>query len=619
MRVVIAEKTEAGEAIARILSGGLYEVVDVRGVRCFSFDDTIVVPARGHLIDWKMRFPRGVALDDLPVTNMVLDVAPTMPTTKVDRELRKQNRERLEVIGELIEGADEVVVGTDWDREGEVIGYRILEWFGRAKGPYDVERAYFSALAPEFVERAFRETEPMSEALLTQGLARGIADVIIGLNLTKALTLIFKERYPQLGKAINTGRVRSPLLAHVVRTTHVRFREKGNMSSWPEKSEKCYIRAEQGWVSVPELSDFREGPIYLADVVEEEEERPQASLLPNTDDIMTALDIKPDVLMNQILEPMYLAGLITYPRTKNRFCVYPEFLRECESVMKERGFIPDSFSADFSPAIDLKSEEYLSVPEEEKKKLPLMLTPKGIVALAEERMSKAEEFVARWLLAQMARSMAPPLRMVKVYYVFKQDEREVEVLWREDVKNPEDAVKWLRLERRPELSLGEYELVRFEEVSEYAYTSEAFRPEVTRWSDTDMVRWMVDVRIGTPATRHGYPEILRRTGFLNDANLPTRLGTVVADILERIGLDTRLTAEMEERIDGLKKLDDLDWFKDWVVEKTASFIRRLINIRYDIDIGAFFCCPQGHETELIWRRGKLFGVCHTCDKVYIMG
>ena len=621
MRVIIAEKTEAGEAIARVLSGGDYQVREIDGITVFSFGDTVVVPARGHLIDYKMHFPRRVSLDDLPVDRLSLDVAPTMPTRPQDRELRRQNAKRLEVIGALLERAEEAIVATDWDREGEVIGFRILEWFGRAEGPWDVSRAYFSALTPEFIERAFEGIEPMSEALLVQGMARGLADVLIGLNLTKAMTLVFRRWYPRLGKAINTGRVRSPLLSYVVRSTRMGYRERGEVLRWDSRHEKCYLKGPEGWIRADELSGFEDGPVLLSCVSEDVEEVPQAELLPNTDDAVTGLKIKPDVLMNQILEPMYLSGLMTYPRTRNRFCISEEFFRRCEEEMKARGLVPDSFSVDHSPAIDLESPEFLSVPEEERKKLPLMLTPEGIRALDEGRLSRAEEFVARWLLAKMARSMAPPLRVRKLVYIFEQGGRRVEVVWGEDVENPEDCVSGRSLTRRPLLEEGQvYELVKFSEVSEDLWISGAFEPSGSRLDDTDMVRWMVDADIGTPATRHEYPETLRRTGFLNDANLPTRLGTVTAEqFLERIGLDERLTAEMERRIERLKRLDELDGFREWVLGITRRFIERIGELQYEVDLRVFFRCPQNHPVELVWRRGRLFGICHTCDRVYLMG
>lgn len=111
-----------------------------------------------------------------------------LPLTEVAWHPHKADQPRLNAIRNLAYGIEQIIVATDFDREGEVIGYNIVKTLG-IHNPEAITRAYFSALTQRDVEDAFANLEPMNEALLAQGLARNLADLVIGLNLTKALTL----------------------------------------------------------------------------------------------------------------------------------------------------------------------------------------------------------------------------------------------------------------------------------------------------------------------------------------------------------------------------------------------------------------------------------------------
>jgi Topoisomerase IA len=177
-----------------------------------------------------------------------------------------------------------VIVATDWDREGEVIGYNIVRFTMRIRDPSKIKRAYFSSLTLEEVKKAIEEPAPMNEALLAQGLARNIADTIIGLNLTKALTLIFKQKYPQLTQAVTLGRVQSPLLAYIKKKTGVYVEVENNISNLNYEERKVYIDlgGKQYELKIQDpISDY----IEIIDVNVVESLEPQAEKLYNTDDV----------------------------------------------------------------------------------------------------------------------------------------------------------------------------------------------------------------------------------------------------------------------------------------------------------------------------------------------
>src|SRR6266550_7232257 len=114
-RLVLAEKFSAARRLAQILSKGKTETVRAEGFSYFQFsragDHVIIFPLRGHVVeidypaeahDWKDT--------DLDV---LIDMEP----------IRHESPPALhDTLRRLAEGTDEVVLATDYDREGELIG-----------------------------------------------------------------------------------------------------------------------------------------------------------------------------------------------------------------------------------------------------------------------------------------------------------------------------------------------------------------------------------------------------------------------------------------------------------------------------------------------------------------
>src|SRR5215213_3684597 len=116
-----------------------------------------------------------------------------------------------QAVTSLSKKADRVVIATDFDREGELIGVEALSLVFEAnpKLMAHVERARFSALTPGEVGRAFDELMEVSNELADAGEARQDIDLIWGATLTRWVSRATK-RY---GSAfLSVGRVQSPTL-----------------------------------------------------------------------------------------------------------------------------------------------------------------------------------------------------------------------------------------------------------------------------------------------------------------------------------------------------------------------------------------------------------------------
>ncbi len=589
-RLIIAEKEEAAEAIATILSGGTQERHSFNGITYFAFDGDVVAAARGHLIHSTLLGYRRVHhLAELPLA-------------EVAWRPHKADLPRLKAIKHLAQDGNQVIVATDFDREGEVIGYNIVKALGADK-PEEITRAYFSALTQRDVEGAFSNMEPMNEALLARGLARNIADLVIGLNLTKALTLLYKREFTHLSQAISLGRVQSPLLEFLSSSTGVRVNKSCAVETQDREWVEHHILVDGHYYETRALADYERAQeiieVTVDDIDWETSEIPQAEKLFNTIEIMSAVRISPGALMNT-LESLYLKGWATYPRTESRY-VDPERLESLERAIRHFQNLPDEFSYTHCPIED----------EVDRKKQAIVLTERGIEAYHTNLMRGREKFVASIILNQMIRSFACPLEKETTSVDFKLPNGEVVSFeWSEEIPELDRlAIRRHECTTRPDLEIGKtYPVLRMPKKIE-AVSSDypLYYRFITTYTDTELVEWMTDQEIGTEATRATFPDVLRNRHYSTESNLTTVLGEEVAKIVKDIELDVGLTRETEQLIHRVHSLDNLSDFQETILGKTSLFLSKLTHSP-NIDLR----CPKSHRAELINTKDGLFLLCQGC-------
>ena len=589
-RLIIAEKEEAAEAIAAILSGGNQERRRFNGeVTYFVFGGDAVAAARGHLIHSTLSGQRRVQyLADLPLS-------------EVAWRPHKGDLPRLKAIKSLARDSDQVIIATDFDREGEVIGYNIAKALGVDK-PDEIVRAYFSALTQRDVEGAFANLGPMDETLLSQGLARNIADLVIGLNLTKALTLLYKREFSRLSQAMSLGRVQSPLLQFLSSSTGIQVNESCGVETMDREWVEHHILVD-GHYYETKLEPYETGEditqVTVDDIDWETSEIPQAEKLFNTNDIMSAIRISPSALMNT-LESLYLKGWATYPRTESRY-IDPERLESLEKTIRRFQDLPEEFSYTHCPIED----------EADKKKQAIVLTERGIEAYHTGLTQGRERFVAGVILNQMVRSFACPLEKETTCLDLKLSNGEMVTLeWSEEIPDLDRlAITRHECVTRPDLEIGKtYPVLRMPKKIEAASSDyPLFYRRITTYTDTELVEWMEQEGIGTEATRATFPDVLRDRHYSTESNLVTVLGEEVAKIIKDIELDVGLTRETEQLIHCVHSLNNLPRFQEAILGKTSLFLSKLTHSP-DIDLR----CPKSHRAELINTSEGLFLLCQEC-------
>ncbi len=199
--LIIAEKPSAAKDLAAVLG------VTRKGEGFIETKEGVVTWGFGHLLE-------NLAPEDYNEAWAAWSFK-TLPI--IPDEFKMQPKEdaakQLRVILNLLKEAKEVVIATDADREGELIGREILT---HAKYRGGIRRLWLTGLDPDSIRKAWAKLKPgeSTAALATAAQARSIADWLVGMNMTRAMSLCFSTGK---GDVVSIGRVQTPTVALVVR------------------------------------------------------------------------------------------------------------------------------------------------------------------------------------------------------------------------------------------------------------------------------------------------------------------------------------------------------------------------------------------------------------------
>ena len=380
MRLIVTEKNDAAQQIARLLSESGKPTADkVYNTPVYRFrvggEDNVTIGLRGHIL--KVDFPVQLTFSDAQGWQGLTADGELLPADVPDglarppyKSKRKPyladgidlkgwkiaslpylvwapieklpaEKEIIRALKNLAKKADSVVIGTDFDREGELIGSDALRQIREVAPAVPVSRARYSAFTRAEIDHAFANLVELDQDLADAGESRQYIDLIWGAVLTRYLTA---ARWSGLGNVRSAGRVQTPTLALVVE------RERERLAFKPDDYWVIQGQAEKdGDAAGPfrithATGRFWEKPAAdaafarVADATEgrvtavERKSRTQRPPAPfNTTSLQAAAaaeGISPARTM-RLAESLYMDGLISYPRVDNT--VYPSSLdlRDC--------------------------------------------------------------------------------------------------------------------------------------------------------------------------------------------------------------------------------------------------------------------------------------------------
>lgn len=100
---------------------------------------------------------------------------------------------------EAFQNSDELIVATDSDREGESIGWHLIQLLGSDK---PVQRMVFSEITKSAIQKAIRETKKMNLNLVSAQETRRVLDRLYGYTLSPLL-------WKKISRGLSAGRVQS--------------------------------------------------------------------------------------------------------------------------------------------------------------------------------------------------------------------------------------------------------------------------------------------------------------------------------------------------------------------------------------------------------------------------
>jgi len=315
MIVCIAEKPSVAKEIAEIVGakqrkqgyyeGNGYQVTYTYGHLC-----TLMEPE-----DYDVRYKKW-DLNTLPIIPEKYNIK------LIDNEgIKKQ----FNIIKNLVENADYVVNCGDAGQEGELIQRWILKKLNYTK-PH--KRLWISSLTEEAIKEGFKNLKSDNEllSLYKAGEARAISDWILGINATRAYTVVYgKEK-----QVLSIGRVQTPTLAMIVKR-HFEIQNFVSKKYFELKTKyrEVIFNSEKGRYDNKEdldrlLENISEHPFVITDIKKKKglESAPRLFDLTSLQvECNKHYGLSADVTLNTV-QRLYEMKLTTYPRVDT--CFLPE-------------------------------------------------------------------------------------------------------------------------------------------------------------------------------------------------------------------------------------------------------------------------------------------------------
>ena len=382
MKLIIAEKNDAARQIAERLSTGKPKKDKVYNTAIYRFEwkgeECVTIGLAGHILapdfcdsvlfDKKLGWysvtedgemlpadmPDGLArppydtkrkpflADGISIKGWKLESLPYLtwaPVIKLPAE-----KELIRSLKNLAKKSDSVIIATDFDREGELIGSDALNKVREVAPDLPVARAQYSSFTKAEITQAFDNLVSLDQNLADAGESRQHIDLIWGAVLTRYLTL---AKFGGFGNVRSAGRVQTPTLALVVE------RERERMAFVPEdywqirgmgaaqgaaEDDRFKIAHKTARFTDKDAAETAYGHVdgvatATVAAVTKRSRKQQPPVPFNTTSLMTAAStegLSPARTM-RLAESLYMDGYISYPRVDNT--VYPSSL-DLEEVVK---------------------------------------------------------------------------------------------------------------------------------------------------------------------------------------------------------------------------------------------------------------------------------------------
>lgn len=571
-KLIVSEKDNTAKRISSILSNGKAKQEKLDGISVYKFNidgsSAVAIGLKGHIV--KIDYPSKYRnwQDVNPAELITAPLVKVVSQKKIARSLKK-----------VAQDADEVIIATDFDREGELIGVEALDKIYEVKKDLPVKRARFSSLTEEEIKHSFANLENIYKSLAEAGETRQDIDLIWGATLTRFLSLASSR----LGKSfLSVGRVQSPTLALIVN----REKERQAFVSTPYWQIKLRLSSNGDEFIAEHKTDRFLDKIKAKDIVDKikSSETKEAIV---ADKSKTVREIKPPAPFNttaffsaassvginpaaamSIAESLYIKGIISYPRVDNT--VYPATMNHLEIIERFKK------SSEFGNlATKIISQDKIT-PTRGKKQATdhPPIHPTDIISKDKlgAREWKIYELVTRRYFATLAPSAVQETVKANI-----ECEKEP-FISKGTVVLQEGWMEHYPYTRRKDEELPSMSKGQKLNVLECIFDEKETQPP-TRYGQGRLIEEMEKLGLGTKATRHSIIQNLYERGYIfGDPIEPTETGIAVTNSLQTHAetiTTPKMTAELEEDMTAIaeEKQD-----KEKVVSKSREMLAKIMKI-----------------------------------------
>lgn len=566
MRLIITEKNDAAKKIAGILANDGVKQDAYYKIPYYIFTDeqgtaNVAVGLKGHVV--QVDFPPEFSEWRKVAPKELID-APLVKTETAKSVVR--------AVKKLAGDATGLIIATDFDREGELIGLEALNLVleENEKLVRTVRRARFSALTVGEIKRAFVELDHLSEPLARAGEARQDIDLIWGATLTRFVSLATGRLGSQF---LSVGRVQSPTLVLIAErererrafvpesywVVRVDLDAEGRSFGAVHKEERFTDEARARAV-FEKLAD----PGYVTAVKQTSRKVPRPAPFNTTSftSAATSLGYSAAAVM-RIAEDLYMAGYISYPRTDNT--VYPSSLdlRETLDLLANGEFAAEAGRLLAQPALHPSRGNKRTTDHP-----PIYPTGSPRRHELGDREWRIYELVSRRFMATLAEEAVMESNRIDLVLsdepFFARGTRVVTPGWLEFYpysRQKDSELPFLQKDDQVRL------------VEKYLDDKETQPP--SRYGQGTLIELMEKHNLGTKATRHSIIQNLYDRGYVHGNPIePTEMGLKMAEALTEFApriASPEMTAQLEKDMD---LISERDLTKEEVVTISRDFLRQ---------------------------------------------
>jgi DNA topoisomerase-3 len=542
MKLVIAEKPSVAATIAKVIGA------NQRRDGYFEGNGYIVSWCVGHLV--RMANPDKY---DEKYAKWKIEDLPIFPEEYL-YELHPKTKKQFALLKKLMQDkkVDTVINACDAGREGESI-FRLVYQQAKCKKP--IQRLWISSMEDQSIKEGFQNLKDGRdfENLFESAQTRSIADWLVGMNLSRLYSCLYKQNY-------SVGRVQTPTLNMIVQRD-------GEIDRFiKEKYYTVEIIGDGITLSTERIDDY-EVADQLRNLIDEkiiitDVEKKEKVTRPDKPYDLTTLQREANKVFGysakktlDITQKLYDKKLVTYPRTDSRYLT--EDMKEMTKLLLNR------LERDFQ--FDEKS--FSSIFDNSKVTDHYAIIPTMSVEMSKlESLSTEEKNVYELIKAKLLMACSKPLieSMTKVIYEYDgftftaNGKTVIENGFREyEVKKKESKEKIL-----PNLSSGD-EIVVLDVVIQEKFTkppqhfNEDTLLKAMEKAGADFLDKDIEVErmgLGTPATRAGIIENLINKGYVERDKknlLATHKGTSLVAIVADEFKSAETTSHWEMKLSDI--------------------------------------------------------------------